>query len=225
MVKNNNNVLVIILFLLVILLGGYIIYDKITDSKENLDNNTVVNDEDNNDNNNVSYNDYTKENVKYSFEKNENYKSNIRVEDTYAIAIRPDLGKNIFILHDGKIYYNIDKCFTNNNETYCNFTDYNLSNIDNEDSLQLFDKLDNVVRLKSINYGTGIDYSVLAITNNGKVYLLTIVDGVLQSNEVDEEFKNYNVDDILTYQVGAPFTEWEVVLNDGTRMKKTIESR
>ena len=54
--------------------------------------------------------DYVKCVASYNFKSNNDYKSVISVEDTYAIIFQAGLGKRLFILHDGNLYYNIVNC-------------------------------------------------------------------------------------------------------------------
>ena len=174
MEKENKKLKIIIAILVVVLLvlGAYHYFvtyvDKSDDNEDNSINDNVVQQ--------VEYSDYVEEGnnyiYKYIFTKNNSYKSNIDIDDTYAIAIRPDLGKNIYILHDGKLYYNLDKCSSNDeNERICNFTNYNLTKNSSTDDLKLFDEIVNIKRIKSVNFGSGVDYSVLIITEEGKIYL------------------------------------------------------
>ena len=235
--KKGNNIffviIIVILCVLVLALGGYILFDK---SNKQPNNNELLNNNDTNSNvendTKYDYNDYSKEEdeyiIKYAFTNNDNYESTITVEDTFAIGIRADLGKNIYILNNGNLYYNMDPCFeSNNGDRHCNFTDYNPSH-ESDDSLKLFNKLNNIKRIKAINYGTGVDYSILAITEDGKVYrIYKNINNEISYIQIEEDFNKYGVDNILEYAgaKGSFGDIWKVVLLDGTIMEKTVTEK
>lgn len=158
--------------------------------------------------------------INYKFEFNNSYNSNVGVNDTYAIVMQPEFGKRLFILNDGKLYYNIANC----NDGYCHYKKYDFyeeSDNNNYKKLYLFNELKNIKRIKGYNHGSGIDYSLLLITNDGDVYNLHY-DGKFTLSK-DVKLSKYYIDDIIEYQDGFQFNNYKVILKDGTILTKSYD--
>ena len=165
----------------------------------------------------------------YDFESNENYKSIIDVEDTYAIESFTET--KLFILKDGNLYYNIVNCRNDDTCGYYKYDFFDESYHNNYKNLYLFKELKNIKRIKGYNDGSGVDYSLLLITDNGDVYKLnysSLSDGSKYNNKFIlskvSELSQYYVDDVIHYRSGFEFgSTYEVVLKDGTVLTKTID--
>ena len=118
--KNNNGVLVgILIGFIVALLVGICLFATETisfrttttnNNEQNSENNQINTNDSNNTQEETNYENYEElleegTTIKYTFEKNLNYVSNVKIEDTYAFSTIPETGINIFMLKEGKIYY------------------------------------------------------------------------------------------------------------------------
>lgn len=192
-----KNIFIFILSFIIVILSSFILYDKL------LVNNT------NNDYNNIDT-------------ENSNYQSTISVDDIFAITNEPTLGKRFFILHNGNLYYDIEKC---DDDGYCNYLNYNLG--ENSDGylskLKVINDISNVKRIKSYNNTTGVDWSLFLITENGEVYNLyyNINNNDFELNKVND-LSRYKIDDIIDYNISTDSITYEIVLIDGTTLTETI---
>lgn len=121
-------------------------------------------------------------------------------------------------IEDGKLFYSFDNKTANSNSNSA-FEYISTENI------KQYDNLTNIKRIKIFNFGTGVNRVPLLITQDGKVYQVSIYDEELKIS-LFEELKDYNIDNIL--EVLEPdmsgenwVTRCKVLLNDGT--SKTIE--
>ena len=163
-------------------------------------------------------------NINYKFEYDNSYTSNVSVDDTYAIFSWPNVETRLFILKDGNLYYNIVNC-RNENDDDCGYSKYDFydeSHHNNYNNLYLFKELKNIKRIKGYNHGSGVDYSLLLITNDGDVYNLHY-DGKFTLSK-DVELSKYYIDDIIKYTSGFGFDNYKVILKDGTVLTKTVDS-
>ena len=173
--------------------------------------------------------DYVKCVASYNFKSNNDYKSVVSVEDTYAIESFTET--KLFILKDGNLYYNIVNCRNDDTCGYYKYDFFDESYHNNYKNLYLFKELKNIKRIKGYNDGSGVDYSLLLITDNGDVYKLnysSLSDGSKYNNKFIlskvSELSQYYVDDVIHYRSGFEFgSTYEVVLKDGTVLTKTID--
>lgn len=121
-------------------------------------------------------------------------------------------------IQDGKLFYSFDNQWANNNSD----TAFKYMSTEN---IKQYDKLTNIKRIKIFNLGTGVNRVPLLITQDGKVYQVSIYDDELKIS-LFEELKDYDIDNI--FEVSEPdmsnenwVTRCKVLLNDGT--SKTIE--
>ena len=235
-----NNILVIVLTIVIIGLSSFIIYDKVLsndkdnaiDDNANIENNSINNDDKNAENSTDNYKDYTEDcsiddtkcTISYTFETDQNYTSIVEAKDTFAITNDPMFGESFFILNDGALYYDIEKC----TEGYCNYINYNLgtNSYNFLSELNKFTDITNIKRIKSYNPSSGTDWALFLITNEGEVHSLrySTLDNKITTTKV-EEFDKYKVDNIIKYNFSVPFgAEYKLILNDGTTLTKTINT-
>ena len=159
----------------------------------------------------------------YTFKENKNYVSTVPVDDTYAIFMYGVYEKRLFILNDGKLYYNIVTC--SDNDDSCNYVKYDFYDYDNPNNykkLKLFNELSNIRRIKGFNSGSGVDYSLLIITNDGDVYELEYYEKFTLTKV--SELEKYDVDNVIDYSSGREFgRSYKVILKDGTTLTKSIK--
>ena len=147
----------------------------------------------------------------------------MEVEDTFAVVSMSMFGKQIYILHDGYLYYDIEKCNDNGNGDYIKYNLYQTE--ETTSKLKKFDKLSNIKRIISFNDTTGVSYDLFLITDDGNVYTLTY--DMINNNfnfRKTNNFLKYNVDDIVYYGAasGPGGSEFDVFLKDGTILTKSI---
>lgn len=249
MMEKKSQLIICVLIFIIVLLSGLIVYDKFLSnnndeiSKENNQDNGILNNdgmqdtankEDVNSNENKitgNYKDYTEDcsvenekcTIKYTFNLNNNYQSTVSVDDTFSIINEPTLGKRFFILNNGTLYYDIEKC----NDGYCNYMMYDLDESYNGylSGLKKYTDVSNIKRIKSYNHSTGVDWSLFLITENGKVYSLYYNEFNNKFNlDIEKDFSKYNVDDIIEYDAatGPGGSKYKIILQDGTILTKSI---
>lgn len=228
-----HNIITIILVLIIVILSGYIIYDKVLlDNKNDFVDNEITSDITSNkldvNNNTSNYKNYTEDcsygdtkcTANYTFTSNPNYKSIVDVEDIFSVIVRPEFGKQIYIVHNGVLYYDIEDCSDNG---YCNYTRYDLYHDENYISkLNKFDKVTNIKKILSYNGSTSVSYDLLLLTENGDVYSLRYFDDFTLVKL--DEFAEYKVDDVISFNYDVFGYDYKVILKDGTILTKTIDS-
>lgn len=138
--------------------------------------------------------------------KSKEEKSDVPTSDKYATFLNIEsnvLNYQNFILDNGKLYYKIaDAAY---NENYIYYTEHLEKN--NIDQLTEYKDLKNIKRIKSGNtISTGVDFNILAITEEGKVYNIYYDFNEKKFSQYEETiFNDYKVDDIIYYnaQVGC----------------------
>lgn len=188
--KSNAGVIVLIVVLLLVSLGlvGFIVYDKVLNKEEikNVEN-------------------------KIEDKKDEEEVNKIDLKDKLAYALDNAYDKDkvlklrlqLFLLEDGYLYYKIK--FIPITENIYEYTMDLPTSSEEEPKLQKYTKLKNIKRIKGTNtISNGVAFNILAITEEGKVYdISTNEDGEI-SYYLNEDFKKYQVDDILEYEpIGA----------------------
>jgi len=236
--KNNGGVLVgILIGLIIALLVGVCLFTTGTISFKSV---TTNNNEQNSENNQINtnnssenqeennYEDYEEvledgTTIKYTFEKNPNYVSDVAIEDTYAFNTIPETGINTFVLKEGKVYYYSETC---QNKELCVY--YHRP----EDKIewQEYSTTSNIKRIKSGNFfSSGVDFSVILITEDGKLisgrHNYETGNFTFENFDQSNPLSKYKVDNILEWGVpaGPGLPTWKVVLQDGTILTKTVK--
>ena len=209
--KSNAGVIVLIVVLLLVSLGlgGFIVYDKVLNKEEikNVENKI----EDKKDEEEVNKIDL-KDKVAYALDK------------TYDSTSTEKLRLQIFLLEDGYLYYKIK--FIPITENIYEYTMDLPTNSEEEPKLQKYTKLKNIKRIKGTNtISTSVDFNILAITEEGKVYSIYVGNDGKINHDLDNTFKNYEVEDILDYgpktgciegySCESPFT---IITKDGQKI-------
>lgn len=181
--KKILSVVVLLLSVVVCVLCGFICYDKLYIEKLP----TISED--------------------YESDSNNAVDSDVSVEDTYALGVSENydgsLEINYFLLNNGKLYY---KSLSNINNDYYYTYDFD-SSMNNKELIE-FTKLTNIKRIKGANtISTGVDFNLILITNDGKVYTYIPSSGMLTLNSF---LKDYIIDDISEYNT------INGCINDGT---------
>ncbi len=223
--KNNSKIITIILITIILILSGYIVYNKVLNNNNNQQENSNV---DNKTNNNLedtsTYQDYKEEYngyiIDYKFTKNDNYNSTTNILNKFAIISYKELNieKQLLIIDEGKLYYSTDKNLYENGMSQ--FTD----EYQNNNKLEEYDKLSNIKSIKIFNTSTGVSYDIVLITNDGKVYIINYDEqGNLKNPVQVEELSKYEIDDVKQLKMTIPAGyQYEVILQDGTTLTKTI---
>lgn len=150
----------------------------------------------------------------YTFEKQDNYISEVKVDDLFTYAHGIDFGSFIYILKDGDVYYS--RNFIGDTEVLPGIVKYDFSDSYSPEWKKV-DLGKKVKRIKGINAGTDVSPDVMFITEDGKVYLYGNNPVLL------DDISDYEVDDVLEFDNGVMMT-YKVVLKDGTILNKTILS-
>ena len=199
--KSNAGVIVLIVVLLLVSLGlaGYIVYDKVLNKPE----------------------DKIEENINTE-EKTEEIKENqIDINDRYVIAVNNTTSANsepwieAYLVDDGYLYY--QSSIMENTDAY-------IYDLPNEQKMNKYTEINNIKRIKRINNVAATYFSILVITETGKVYNGEIINGKLALT-VNKPLEKYEVDDILVYtpssgdigssEPGAAFT---IITKDGQKI-------
>ena len=209
--KSSAGVIVLIVVLLLVSLGlsGFIIYDKVLNKEEtkNVEN-------------------------KIEDKKGEEEDNKIDLKDKVAYALDTAYDKDkvlklrlqIFLLEDGYLYYKIK--FIPITEYIYEYTMDLPTSSEEEPKLQKYTKLKNIKRIKGTNtISTSVDFNILAITEEGKVYSIYVGNDGKINHDLDNTFKNYEVEDILDYgpktgciegySCESPFT---IITKDGQKI-------
>lgn len=209
--KSSAGVIVLIVVLLLVSLGlsGFIIYDKVLNKEEtkNVEN-------------------------KIEDKKDEEEDNKIDLKDKVAYALDTAYDKDkvlklrlqIFLLEDGYLYYKTK--FIPITENIYEYTMDLPTSSEEEPKLQKYTKLKNIKRIKGTNtISTSVDFNILAITEEGKVYSIYVGNDGKINHDLDNTFKNYEVEDILDYgpktgciegySCESPFT---IITKDGQKI-------
>lgn len=135
---------------------------------------------------------------------NKGTENNINISDRYAFAL-DNYGQNrklrlqIYFVDNGYLYYQIKELDNKSDEDLIEYTQDLPSSLKTK-KLNKFTKLSNIKRIKGANtISNGVDFNIIAITEDGKVYEIINNNGSLSTNEI-EDFKDYKVDDIINYE-------------------------
>lgn len=135
---------------------------------------------------------------------NKGNENNINISDRYAFAL-DNYGQNrklrlqIYFVDNGYLYYQIKELDNKSDEDLIEYTQDLPSSLKTQ-KLNKFTKLSNIKRIKGANtISNGVDFNIIAITEDGKVYEIINNNGSLSTNEI-EDFKDYKVDDIINYE-------------------------
>lgn len=135
---------------------------------------------------------------------NKGNENNINISDRYAFAL-DNYGQNrklrlqIYFVDNGYLYYQIKELDNKSDEDLIEYTQDLPSSLKTK-KLNKFTKLSNIKRIKGANtISNGVDFNIIAITEDGKVYEIINNNGSLSTNEI-EDFKVYKVDDIINYE-------------------------
>ncbi len=199
--KSNAGVIVLIVVLLLVSLGlvGFIVYHKVLNKPE----------------------DKIEENINTE-EKTEEIKENqIDINDRYIIAVNNTTSANsepwieAYLVEDGYLYYQLS--IMENTDAY-------IYDLPNEQKMNKYTEINNIKRIKGINNVAATYFSILVITETGKVYNGEIINGKLALT-VNKPLEKYEVDDILVYtpssgdigssEPGAAFT---IITKDGQKI-------
>ena len=199
--KSNAGVIVLIVVLLLVSLGlvGFIVYHKVLNKPE----------------------DKIEENINTE-EKTEEIKENqIDINDRYIIAVNNTTSANsepwieAYLVDDGYLYYQLS--IMENTDAY-------IYDLPNEQKMNKYTEINNIKRIKGINNVAATYFSILVITETGKVYNGEIINGKLVLT-VNKPLEKYEVDDILVYtpssgdigssEPGAAFT---IITKDGQKI-------
>lgn len=199
--KSNAGVIVLIVVLLLVSLGlvGFIVYHKVLNKPE----------------------DKIEENINTE-EKTEEIKENqIDINDRYVIAVNNTTSANsepwieAYLVDDGYLYY--QSSIMENTDAY-------IYDLPNEQKMNKYTEMNNIKRIKGINNVAATYFSILIITETGKVYNGEIINGKLALT-VNKPLEKYEVDDILVYtpssgdigssEPGAAFT---IITKDGQKI-------
>ena len=199
--KSNAGIIVLIVVLLLVSLGlaGFIVYDKVLNKPE----------------------DKIEENINTE-EKTEEIKENqIDINDRYVIAVNNTTSANsepwieAYLVDDGYLYY--QSSIMENTDAY-------IYDLPNEQKMNKYTEINNIKRIKGINNVAATYFSILVITETGKVYNGEIINGKLALT-VNKPLEKYEVDDILVYtpssgdigssEPGAAFT---IITKDGQKI-------
>ncbi|MBD8924062.1 hypothetical protein EGR52_11815 [bacterium] len=199
--KSNAGIIVLIVVLLLVSLGlaGFIVYDKVLNKPE----------------------DKIEENINTE-EKTEEIKENqIDINDRYVIAVNNTTSANsepwieAYLVDDGYLYY--QSSIMENTDAY-------IYDLPNEQKMNKYTEINNIKRIKGINNIAATYFSILVITETGKVYNGEIINGKLALT-VNKPLEKYEVDDILVYtpssgdigssEPGAAFT---IITKDGQKI-------
>ena len=199
--KSNAGVIVLIVVLLLVSLGlvGFIVYHKVLNKPE----------------------DKIEENINTE-EKTEEIKENqIDINDRYVIAVNNTTSANsepwieAYLVDDGYLYY--QSSIMENTDDY-------IYDLPNEQKMNKYTEINNIKRIKGINNVAATYFSILVITETGKVYNGEIINGKLALT-VNKPLEKYEVDDILVYtpssgdigssEPGAAFT---IITKDGQKI-------
>lgn len=199
--KSSAGVIMLIIVLLLVSLGlaGFIVYDKVLNKPE----------------------DKIEENINTE-EKTEEIKENqIDINDRYVIAVNNTTSANsepwieAYLVEDGYLYY--QSSIMENTDAY-------IYDLPNEQKMNKYTEINNIKRIKGINNVAATYFSILVITETGKVYNGEIINGKLALT-VNKPLEKYEVDDILVYtpssgdigssEPGAAFT---IITKDGQKI-------
>ena len=199
--KSSAGVIMLIIVLLLVSLGlsGFIVYDKVLNKPE----------------------DKIEENINTE-EKTEEIKENqIDINDRYIIAVNNTTSANsepwieAYLVEDGYLYYQLS--IMENTDAY-------IYDLPNEQKMNKYTEINNIKRIKGINNVAATYFSILVITETGKVYNGEIINGKLALT-VNKPLEKYEVDDILVYtpssgdigssEPGAAFT---IITKDGQKI-------
>ena len=199
--KSSAGVIMLIIVLLLVSLGlsGFIVYDKVLNKPE----------------------DKIEENINTE-EKTEEIKENqIDINDRYIIAVNNTTSANsepwieAYLVEDGYLYYQLS--IMENTDAY-------IYDLPNEQKMNKYTEINNIKRIKGINNVAATYFSILVITETGKVYNGEIINGKLVLT-VNKPLEKYEVDDILVYtpssgdigssEPGAAFT---IITKDGQKI-------
>ena len=192
-------VLIVVLLLVSLGLGGFIVYHKVLNKPE----------------------DKIEENINTE-EKTEEIKENqIDINDRYIIAVNNTTSANseprieAYLVDDGYLYY--QSSIMENADAY-------IYDLPNEQKMNKYTEMNNIKRIKGINNVAATYFSILVITETGKVYNGEIINGKLVLT-VNKPLEKYEVDDILVYtpssgdigssEPGAAFT---IITKDGQKI-------
>lgn len=135
---------------------------------------------------------------------NKGNENNINISDRYAFAL-DNYGQNrklrlqIYFVDNGYFYYQIKELDNKSDEDLIEYTQDLPSSLKTK-KLNKFTKLSNIKRIKGAStISNGVDFNIIAITEDGKVYEIINNNGSLSTNEI-EDFKDYKVDDIINYE-------------------------
>lgn len=203
--KSSAGVIVLIVVLLLVSLGlsGFIIYDKVLNKEETKNVENKIED-------------------KKDEEKTEEIKENqIDINDRYVIAVNNTTSANsepwieAYLVDDGYLYYQLS--IMENTDSY-------IYDLPNEQKMNKYTEINNIKRIKGINNVAATYFSILVITETGKVYNGEIINGKLALT-VNKPLEKYEVDDILVYtpssgdigssESGAAFT---IITKDGQKI-------
>ncbi len=215
---NKNTGLLVAIIILVLLVGGlgsFIVYDKFLNNnseKNTINQDNKTNNEDNNSNTNNDNN---------NNQDNNNLKT-VPTSDKVTLNYEAtDESFNIFYayIEDGILYYNVDNKIADNNSTSA-FKYIGNFSVDSEgkNTIQKYNGLNGIKRIKTYNIGTGIKQVSYLITENGQVYNIQITNGKINVT-IDNNFNSLKVEDILSH-TGEMSDTFEILLKDGTT--KTI---
>ncbi len=185
--KSKVSYVIILLTLVILGLTGYIVYDKCFKNEENTSKYETCDD------------------VKCPSCDDTCQKEIIPINDKYQLAIesknQDDYSLKVFVLDDsGDLYYKIFDSIKQTLEGTDYYYTYDLETV--KDKLTKYENISNIKRIKSTNtISTGVDFNLLLITNDGIVYDLVYDSQTQKLNSyVNKDFKNYKIDDIITYE-------------------------
>lgn len=163
--------------------------------------------------------------------QNVNENNSVPVEDTYAMSIAPDIGFNFYLLKEGSLYYKIGNIDDYESEMegryFFQYSPFRLKAGNTEtNELTKYDKVNNIKRIKSVNLSCGFSFFLFLITEEGKVYELTHDgDQFILENKI---FKDYQVEDIVSYSVGCDVEvedSFKILLKNGKTIEKTNDGK
>ncbi len=178
-------ILSVALIILSICLGGYIFYDKVLNKPE--------------DTNKVEDKPKDITNNKQSETISVNDKFAYAIDKSYDSSPTEKLRLQLFLVEDGYLYY---KCkFLPITENIYDYT-MDLPTISKEEpKLEKYTEIKNIKRIKGTNtISSSVDFNILAITEDGKVYSVYFGNNGEINFDLDNDFKNYKVEDILEYE-------------------------
>lgn len=221
--KSNKGLIIIvcILSVLVLTLSGYIVYDKFFSKSEQkvniIENNNQTQELQTSDNSNVIDNNKSTELPNGAIKENS---LSVPTSDLVTLIFEAsDEAVDVFYgyISNGLLYYFNDAKTANGvNEGAFDFITAFFG-----DEISKYSKLNNIKRIKSFNRGTGVSPEVFLITDNGKVYSTRDLFSKNINFSLTNEFKNYEVEDILN-KTGEMEEIFELLLKDGNTIKVKI---